>query len=97
MGFGLGNGTSRGFLSEDGQYLGDPEGDIAFLGSQGTAGSESDASSTESRISPTPRGFGLSLGSTSPQLQSLQAGVSVRDRASQSVDGQGRHHLGTAL
>jgi hypothetical protein len=97
FGFRLGNGTSRGFLSENGQCLGDTEGDIAFLGSQRASGSESDASGAESRIGPTPRCFCLGLGGTCTQFQSLQAGVSVRYRPGQSVDDQRRDDLGMAL
>ena len=80
LGLGLGYGTGRRFLSKDGQCLGDPEGDITLLGSQGPAGSESDASGAESRIGPTPCGFRLSLGCSGPQFQSLEAGVAFRDR-----------------
>jgi hypothetical protein len=97
FGLGFGYGTGRGFLSEDGQCLGDPEGDIAFLGSQRASGSESDAPGAESRIGPTPRGFGLGLGSTGSQFQGLQAGMSVWDRPGQSVDSRRRHDLGSAL
>jgi hypothetical protein len=97
FGLGFGNGTGRGFLSENGQCLGDPEGDVAFLGSQRASGSESDASGAESWIGPTPRGFGLGLGSTGLQFQGLQAGMSVWDRPGQSVDSRRRHDLGTAL
>jgi hypothetical protein len=97
LGLGFGYGTGRGFLSENGQCLGEPEGDVAFLGSQRASGSESDASGAESWIGPTPRGFGLGLGSTGSQFQGLQAGMSIWDRPGQSVDSRRRHDLGTAL
>jgi hypothetical protein len=82
FGLGLGYGTGRGFLSKDGQCLGDPKGDITLFGGQGPAGSESNASGAQSWIGPTPRRLGLSLGCTGPQFQSLEAGVAFRDRPS---------------
>jgi hypothetical protein len=97
LGLGFSDGTGRSFLAEDGQRLGNSEGDIAFPRSLGSSGGEAEASSPESWIGPLPRGFGLGLGSTRTQFQGLQAGVTVRDGFGQLVDGQRRDDLGTAV